>query len=206
MGWLGKTIFFAIVATLLAMCASNEPPAPVAQQPAYIAPAAPDLKVEYATPDATAAAGTPSDSAPHVASAWQYDKDTDQMTGKTITYAGIDDENSLHFKFPYSGPNFPSLLLRKHPQFGTNVILRVQKGQFLCHVRTCSVKVKFDDRPPVSFSADQPADHSTTELFLSPAAKFIAAAKTSKLISIQATFYRNGNPVMTFKSEGLDWK
>jgi hypothetical protein len=143
---------------------------------------------------------------PEPASSWHYDTETDRMTGKEARYAIITSENQLQFGFPYSGPNQPSLTLRKHPKYGTDVILRIEKGQFICGVSSCTVHIRFDDRPPVRFTANGPSDHSSTVLFLEPALKIISALKNAKATHVQATFYKEGDQVMSFNTAGLEWK
>lgn len=140
------------------------------------------------------------------ASHWSYSVTNDKMSGKDYRIAELKSQESLRFDFPYQGTNVPSLRLRKHPKYGQEVLLKIEKGQFQCGISNCSILVKFDDKPPVRFSATEPSDHSTTTLFLSPENKFIDGLKKSKIANIEATFYQQGTIVMTFRTEGLDWK
>ncbi|MBN3852826.1 hypothetical protein G3N59_05475 [Paraburkholderia sp. Ac-20340] len=139
-------------------------------------------------------------------SAWSYDERHDEMTGKPIQFATASANETLDFDFPYNGGSTATLQLRKHPRFGTDVILSVSKGQFVCGVEACSVLVRFDDKPPQRFTANQPADYSSTSLFISPARSFIASARKAKRVVIEAAFYQAGNRHMTFPVAGLNWK
>jgi hypothetical protein len=140
------------------------------------------------------------------ATKWTYSADIDPMSGKEARYASVDADSDLNFSFPYQKPNRPSLFIRAHPKYGTDVILRVEKGQFICRYDRCSVMVRFDDKPAVRFTATQPSDNSSTSLFLSPSKKMIAGLKTSTVVRVQATFYQEGDQIMTFKTAGLSWK
>lgn len=139
-------------------------------------------------------------------SRWVYSTTTDKMSGKDYSIAQVAAEESLNFDFPYQGRNMPSILLRKHPKYGVEAILSIAKGQFECGIDKCAILVKFDDKSAIGFSASGPSDHSATVLFISPAGKFIEGLKKSKSTHIQATFYQQGSPVMTFKTDGLVWK
>ena len=124
---------------------------------------------------------------------WQYSTDKDAMSGKTSHAASIDSLNTLSFDFPYRGEQHATLTLTNHPRYGKQVIFSIEKGQFLCSVYDCKVLVKFDDAPPVRFSAVGPADHSTTSIFLSGHSQFLAKMQKAKKVRIEANFYQN-NP------------
>jgi hypothetical protein len=157
-------------------------------------------------PAALAASPTAKADPPPIASKWNYETVADKMSGKVAQYATVDAQESLRFKFPYTGTNMPTLMLRKHPKYGTDVLLQVDKGQFLCGVSSCSVLVKIDNNPPVRYTANGSGDHDPKVLFISPSQKLIAAIKNSKEVNIQATFYHEGEPIMTFPTAGLVWK
>ena len=188
------------------------PPATAQARTSVTAPAStpasshptPDLKIEFANEAAKKIATKPVDySAP--VSKWRYDDSPDKMSGKITRMASIESVETLHFGFPYKGDNQPVLRLLHNPTGGLSVMLQIGKGQFLCH-SDCFVSVKFDNKKTMNFSASGPADHSTTMLFIGSEKKFLAELKTSKIVLIQATFYHEGSPVLTFPVAGLDWK
>jgi hypothetical protein len=86
--------------------------------------------------------------------------------GRKRQFATNPSVNTLSFGFPYQGEQHGVLMLRRS-QAGNEVIIAIEKGQFLCYVTDCNVNVRFDDGPPRRVSASGPADHSTTTLFLS---------------------------------------
>jgi hypothetical protein len=139
-------------------------------------------------------------------SRWQYQDDADRMTGKPTRFASVDALESLNFDFPYKGRNIPTLTIRRHPTYGLDVILSVDKGQFLCGVSGCSVDIKFDGKQPMRFEANGPASHNSTILFLKPAKRIVSLLQVSSTVLIQANFYKEGPQVITFPVGGLDWK
>ncbi len=168
----------------------------------------PDLKVEFVSTKAAIEAVKPIVAgAPYVTpSKWVLRESIDPMTGKSERYADIDSNTPLDFKFPYQGPNHPSLRIQKRPGQPLAVILYVDKGQFLCHTDDCPVRIRFDDKQPIMFQGTRPADYSSTAIFISPAGKLVGLLKTAKSVNVQATFYQQGAPVMMFETAGLIWK
>ncbi len=139
-------------------------------------------------------------------SAWRYDSSVDPMTGKKSSSAAIVSTNSLNFDFPYRGNNPGVLVVRQHPQYGLDVILSIEQGQILCNSYNCGITVRFDDGQPVKFGGTEPADHSSTSLFINQPKKFIAAASKAKTVLIQFNAYQNGSPVLEFWSPvPLEW-
>lgn len=138
---------------------------------------------------------------------WQYSNDADAMSGKTEHNAALRSTNSLTLDFPYKGKNHGTLDIRQHPRYGLDVILSIEKGQFLCpSYRGCTVMVKFDDKPPLQYSGTGPADHSSTVIFIKNQPRFIAEAKKAKRILVQANIYQSGAPVLEFASlKPLEW-
>ena len=130
------------------------------------------------------------------------------MTGKTEFSARIQSKNSLNLAFPYAGANYGYLIVRQHPGYGLDVIVQVNKGQILCHAyQNCTVKVRFGDSQPVTFSAAPSADLDATAVFLRNPKSFIEKASKAKGIKVQATMYQAGDVVMEFESkETLAWR
>lgn len=135
---------------------------------------------------------------------WKNSIEQDAMSQKEIKWSIIRSINQVSFEFPYQGLQRANLGIRKHPRYGLDVILWLDKAHFLCSsIDGCTVKVRFDDAQPVSFRADPPGDHSTTTLFIGSEQKFIEKLKKSKRTMIEASFYQAGNHVMAFETEGL---
>lgn len=169
------------------------------------AAAAPSADSATQTAAAAAASEPPAEAPQPPRPDWTYFDQPDQITGKQIHFASVDASEKLDFNFPYSGGSTANLQIRKHPRYGTDVILSIDKGQFVCRVEGCSVMVRFDDGHATRYSANQPSDYSSTALFISPSSKFIASAKKAKRVVIEASFYQEGNRTIVFQIEGLTW-
>lgn len=137
---------------------------------------------------------------------WSYGDSLDKMGRGKIRWASASSINTVSFDFPYSGPQHGTLDLRIHPQYGKDVILRIERGQFLTGIDGCKVLVRFDEGKPQNFWGNGPSDHSTTSLFISDYSRFVSALKKAKRIIIQAPFYQEGNQVFEFNVEGLKWE
>lgn len=137
-------------------------------------------------------------------SQWQYSEGEDKMSNQATHYATVVSSNTVNFGFPYNGEQHAILMLRKR-RGSNDVILAIEKGQFLCGITGCSVSVRFDDKPVRQFSAAEASDHSTTKLFINNERLFIAEAKKAMTIRIQAVIYQNGSPVFEFDTSGLKW-
>jgi hypothetical protein len=85
------------------------------------------------------------------------------------------------------------------------VIFSVVKSQFLSTGYRKKVLVRFDDRPPIIFYADEPADNSTDTVFIDDYQKFCANLRHAKKVMIEAQFYQEGGRIFEFNVGGLDW-
>lgn len=161
------------------------------------------LQPNKLTQTAEAAANTPTASAPQIASTWSTNQYQDEMTSKPIYQAEVRSIDTLNFGFPYHGAQRAALTIRKHPRWGQDVILSIDKGQLLCGYPSCSVKVRFDDAPAQTFSAVEPEDHSSTVLFIQGSARFVERLKKSKTVAIQMNVYHEGAPVVKFNTQNF---
>lgn len=139
-----------------------------------------------------------------IESKWNYQAVQDDMSNKNIFFATNTSRNYINFDFPYSGEQQATLQIRNHPRHGRDIILSIEKGQFLCGYNDCYVLVKFDDSPPVRFSASSPNDHSSEHIFINSYQKFIDRMKKSKEVRIEARFYREGAQSLIFDTTGFD--
>jgi hypothetical protein len=136
---------------------------------------------------------------------WDYSESPDDMGSGTIKWATITSTNFVNFGFPYQGEQKAKLELRTHPRHGHDVILSVEKGQFMSGVYGTTVLVRFDDGPAKKYTANSASDNDPKMLFLQGYNSFVAGAKKSSKIRIEATFYNEGNRVFEFDSAGLKW-
>lgn len=139
--------------------------------------------------------------------AWDYKTSQDSMSQKPVTTAYIGSTSRLSFDFPYGGLQQATLQLRKHPRWGQDVILQIQKGQFLCSSYDgCDVSVRFGNGKPKRFSAAEPSDNDSTYIFIRGYNSFVSELRKVDKIYIEAQFYQEGVQTMEFAVDGLDWK
>lgn len=136
---------------------------------------------------------------------WYYLDFEDDMTGRKTFLATIDSTNRVNFGFPYSGAQSATLKLRTHPRWGKDVILSISRGQFQCSSYSgCSLLVRFDDEPPVRYSAVEPSDNDSTYIFFQGYSNFVGRMMKSKRVRIEAQFYQEGSRIFEFNVEGFD--
>jgi len=137
---------------------------------------------------------------------WNYRNYTDDLTGKQVTAAWLNSVNEVNFDFPYQGAQRAQLTLRKHPKYGNDVILQIEKGQFVCGISDCTVSVRFDNGPVQQFGVVEPEDHSSEVLFFSNYSRMVQQLLKAKRLYVAAVVYQEGSPTFEFNVEGLEWK
>ena len=127
----------------------------------------------------------------------------DEMTGRTIKREIFESKNTVEFSFPYNGGTTAWLELRNHPQYGKDVVLRLSKGQLLCHsYSNCSVGVSIDDGAPFNVTGIGPEDNSSLSVFINWS--LVAKIRNAKSLKIQVPTFQNGRPVFEFDLAGID--
>jgi hypothetical protein len=137
---------------------------------------------------------------PPPGSQWDYSTDKDRM-GRARSFASVKSSNMLEFDFPYAEPQRGFLTIRKVR--ATDVMIGIQRGQFLCGIETCTVNVRFDEGEIRHFAAAEPTDHSTTVLFIEDPSLFLSQLRKAKTVSIEATFFQQGSQALQFDVEGF---
>lgn len=137
--------------------------------------------------------------------AWQYNRQMDAISGKEVLTATTRSLNTLKLSTSFAGQQRAQLQFRQHPRWGLDAILSLERGQFLCGMDGCAIEARFDDSPPTSFHGAEPADQSSTALFLQPASRLLALAKKSKRLVLEATISENGAQTFEFDLAGLQW-
>ena len=139
------------------------------------------------------------------ATEWSYQEFSDDMSKGKVKQASVMSLDTVDFRFPYNGKQRAKLVIRSHPRHGKDIILSLEKAQFLCRYDECSVLAKFDDGKAQKFNAVEPSDHSTNVLFIKGFDKFVSAAKKAKNVAIEAEFYQEGGRAFHFDVDGLKW-
>ena len=137
-----------------------------------------------------------------VGAQWTYSTFEDSMSGKQGASAYVESSNAFELDFPYEGRQRATLAVRQHPRYGRDVIFSLREGQILCGISECEVRVRFDEGPARTLSANEPADHSNDTLFL-PASVFSKELGKAKLVRIEVNLYRQGVLLTEFDVSGF---
>ena len=140
---------------------------------------------------------------------WQYKESKDEMRNKTSYFASKLSNNAVNLTFPYQGGSKISLMLRKHSEYGNDVMLSLSKGQFTCRIDGCHISVKFDEGNVEKYSMSEPESGTNDVLFISDSKsikKFMDKLKKSKKMVIEVQIYDYGRAQFTFDTQGLEWK
>lgn len=137
--------------------------------------------------------------------AWEYEEQADAMGRGGVKTALVTSTNTFNLNFPYKGEQHAIVMIRKHPKHGKNIVFAIEHGQLICDYDDCAITVRFDNNKPMRFSANKPADHSTTAFFLEGFDRFISSAKKSKRLQIEVVFFQQGGRILEFDITGLKW-
>lgn len=134
---------------------------------------------------------------------WRYSADEDAMSGKTTYTAAVTSSNEIHLDFPYQGAQHATLLLRRHPRFGADAMLSIEKGQIMCSTISCSVIVRFDDDAPLQLEGNEPEDNSSELVFIPGFQRFASRLPKAKRVRIAFNAFQNGQIVADFDVSGF---
>jgi hypothetical protein len=124
--WLGWAVGAFVVLVLIGILATPRPASPPRVESTK--EAAGDLNA--AAPDNLAVAEKP-EAAPDEEN-WVYSTDEDKVRGSITYYARTTSTNRIHQDSPYDDETSMSILVRKSPAYGTDVILTISSGQMMC--------------------------------------------------------------------------
>lgn len=140
---------------------------------------------------------------------WRYKETKDEMRNKTSYFASKTSNNTIELSFPYQGGSSVTLMLRKHSEYGNDVMFNLSKGQFSCRIHGCNISVKFDDGNIEKYAVSESESGSNDVLFLSgrkSMKKFMDKLKSAKKMVIEFPIYDYGRAQFTFDTQGLEWK
>lgn len=136
---------------------------------------------------------------------WRYGINTDEMSGTVTRSASVESTNSFEFDFPYTGSQHATLQLRRHPRWGNDVILSIERGQILCSSYSeCPVRVRFDDSPAKVYHGTEPADNSSETVFIPSYDAFVKKLSTAKRVRIEVNVFQQGALMAEFDVTGFD--
>lgn len=161
-----------------------------------------DAEVAAAASPAVQAAASARAPSPVVrASAWSYQEDTDDMSGKRYKVATLVSDNSLNLDFPYRGENHGALVVRQHPRWGLDVMVQVEKGQILCRgarYRDCTLGIRFDDGAAEKLSAVRSGDSSSTVVFAAYPQWLKQKLLKAKQVTVEVPMFQAGEQTLKF--------
>lgn len=138
-------------------------------------------------------------------SEWEYEDDTDQVTGKRVSHAVLRSQNLQHLSFPYGGGTRGTLHIRRHPRWGLDVIFMTSNGQIQCQeYADCRVYVRLDDKPPITLRGNPSGDNDPTVVFLN--SSLVDKIRKSSRAIVSVTMYQEGERTFEFRTKNLHWK
>lgn len=135
---------------------------------------------------------------------WIYDEREDKMTSQTIYTATTFSSDLLHFDYPYDGGSTASLIIRYKDGL-TEVMLQVDKGQFIPTLNSGKVRVRFGNDKPTNYSISAPTDYSNNIIFIGNRTEFIHKLIINDTVIIEAEFYKEGRRPIEFNIKNIRW-
>ena len=136
---------------------------------------------------------------------WTYQEDEDKMTNEKWYFATNTSLNEVEFEFPYNGGSSLRLVIRQMGK-GNEVLFQITNGQFMTSIMSDeSIRVKFNDEPPITFTYNSAADGSSEYIFLNSPTNFLSKLKTAEKLKIECTFFQEGRKQFDFNTAGLKW-
>lgn len=133
---------------------------------------------------------------------WNYDIDTDEMTGEKIYFASCESKNTEYLEFPYEGGT--KLILTIRNMNGKNKIyVKINKGQLQTYDKYVSIRL--DNGKVTNYSLRGSSDGDSKFAFIYAGNSLISQFKKASVIKIQLPFYRNGKRTFTFEPGILEW-
>lgn len=134
---------------------------------------------------------------------WQTETGADKMSNKSYVTRSALSINSFNLSFPYQGQQHARLIVRKHPRWGLDVFIEIERGQLICDFDDCTINVRFDDGPIKVFRVNKPSDHSSETFFLANVPSFVAQLTKAKKTFVELTFFQNNSHTAEFLTEGF---
>lgn len=144
----------------------------------------------------------PTDRTP-VGAVWRYEKTVDG-SGSPVYKASLTATNRLQFAYPYMGGSTATLTIRTG-NAGTNAYVEASNGQFNRSFQGGTARVRFDGKPPVTYSLSAAANGRANIVFFDAADAFIQRIRTARTVSMQVEFPGQRVQKIEFSTAGLRW-
>lgn len=126
---------------------------------------------------------------------WSYTEDTDEMSGKKMSWACTSASEGAQLCLRKKGGQ-----LESYVSFNS-----VEDGQFLCLEDDCSTEARFDNDPVITFGGVEAAGGKTTMLFIEPTSKLVSHLHKAKTLKLQPPIYEHSGELLHFEVSGLKW-
>lgn len=137
-------------------------------------------------------------------SQWVYQTTDDELTGKQVKMASVK-SNEFTLSSPFDGSQRATLTVRKHPRWGTDIQLRIERGVFSCLGVDCQILARFDGGSILTFGASGAESGSPTLLFFDNPSRFLTLLKKSKTTQLAVNVLNNGEQTFEFETIWLEW-
>jgi RNA polymerase subunit RPABC4/transcription elongation factor Spt4 len=150
-------------------------------------------------------AGQTSKSVESPLSRWTYDTSRDEVRNAEIKTANLLSDNQIQLSAPYDGGTKAQILIRRHPEYGVDVMIKASPSQIICDSYDgCSIDINIDGKTQ-KLRMLKPADYDSELLFVSNGPSLVRKLKVSKKVVLELPFYSNGNGQFQFTTLGLEW-
>ncbi|WP_320151072.1 hypothetical protein [uncultured Tolumonas sp.] len=132
------------------------------------------------------------------ANQWDYSNKEESMGRGYNEVASIQSENTFELQAPYMGSQHATLVLRRLYNTDNELVILIEKGQFICGVTGCSITARIDNNESFSIPVAIPHDGSTNMLIGSLNVTTKRSILAGKKLLIETTIYQNGEHIFEF--------
>ncbi|MDD3676521.1 hypothetical protein [Thauera propionica] len=126
------------------------------------------------------------------------------MTGVRGVVGTVESTNAIRLDSPYDKSPVTATLGVYVSKAKTHLVLRLSDGQIECGVSGCSVLVRFDDRPALSFPAEMPEGFFPAAISIQNTLAFVDEITSAKKLRVSVPVYRGGDNIFRFDVDGFD--
>lgn len=138
--------------------------------------------------------------------AWAYETTSDRMGRGNSQIASVESKDPVALEWPHNKRQRATLYLRRHSTGRLDAFLVVDPSQFDCSISGCYVTLKFDAGKATRWGAS-PADNGRSEaIFFNDPGTLLQRLRKSKVLLLEAAFFRQGRHIMEFSVGGLTFK
>ncbi len=131
---------------------------------------------------------------------WAYHSADDKQAGGVVRTAYVYSKNDIGPAVDGKAAPKARLVLRRHPQWGDDVYVLSDRGNFTCG-SPCTVSVRFDDGPATTYPASIPATGEPA-IFVEDFKRFMTALPAAKLVRIDVVLKDGGAQTPEFEVDG----